>query len=164
MPFFYVESSFQILNFPTNIKFLSSSWIINYNAIQYICPLFSFFASRIILIFEIFKKHFFIIIVGIEMSHVRQRVLKYVVLFHCSLQSVGRVRRYARSIGKMRGCTRDLRTCAFSYNHQAAIHHRSLCWVTWSPVFPPPRVFLSFRVWYSSFPAVIFFNTSNLTF
>lgn len=89
--------------------------------------------------------------------------------FIVSFQSVRRARRYsrsARSIGKVHSRLRqrppDL-CVAISYNHQAAIHHRSLCRVTRSPVcllrlyfFPstsgilrfPPSSFSTHQIWY----------------
>lgn len=39
-----------------------------------------------------------------EISHVRQLRARYVMLFYCSSQSIRRVRRYARSIGKVHSC------------------------------------------------------------
>jgi len=58
-------------------------------------------------------------------------------LFYYNFLSICRVCRYARSIGKVHSrLQRPPDLCvAVSYNHQAAIHHRSLCWVTWSPSF-----------------------------
>jgi len=77
--------------------------------------------------------------------YVKQLHATYVVLFYCFFSlSVRRVR-YARSINKVhsRLHQRPPDLCvAVSYNHQAAIHHRSLCWVTWSPVCFPCVSFL----------------------
>lgn len=113
---------------------------------------FNFFLFVSYLFPKILKYNFLLLyLVRTEMSRMRGSCAldRYVVLFYYSFQSVGRVCRYARSIGKVHSRLRqrppDL-CVAVSYNHQAAIHHRSLCWVTWSRVCLPPRVSFLLRL------------------
>lgn len=83
------------------------------------------------------------------MSHVKQLRARYVMSFCCSFQSVRRVRRYIRLIGKVhwRLHQRPPNLCvAVSYNHQVAIHHRSLYRVIWSPVCSPSCVSFLLRL------------------